>query len=230
MTGHVVFALAEVPPKLSWYVSRASGIVAWMLLTASVIWGLLLSARILNRSTAPGWLLDLHRYLGALSIVLTGVHIAGLVGDNWLHVGWGDVLVPMYSKYRPGAVALGVVSFYLLVAIEITSLLKARLPRRLWRMTHYLSFPLFAACTFHGLQSGKDVHTRAYEWLTVISVCTTMVLLLLRIVATRDSRSRKAGATKSKPSARSATASLRDAGPDTARMAEQLEEDSLIQV
>ena len=141
MTRIAIVAIAEIPPKLSWYVSRASGIVAWMLLTASVIWGLLLSARILNRSTAPGWLLDLHRYLGALSIVLTGVHIAGLVGDNWLHVGWGDVLVPMYSRYRPGAVALGVVSLYLLVAIEITSLLKSRLPRRLWRSTHYLSFP-----------------------------------------------------------------------------------------
>lgn len=185
--------LAQLTPKLSWYVARSSGIVSWILLTASVMWGLLLSARVLNRSTAPGWLLDLHRYLGGLAIVLTGVHIAGLVGDNWMHIGWGDVLVPMFSTYRPGAVAWGVVGFYLLVAIEITSLLRSKLPRKLWRSTHYLSFPLFIACTVHGLQAGKDVHTRAYEWMTVTAVSVTMVLLLLRIVATRDSRARRRG-------------------------------------
>ena len=53
----------------------------------------------------------------------------------------------MFSRYRPGAVAWGVVGFYLLVAIEITSFARHRLPRRLWRATHYLSFPLFPAST-----------------------------------------------------------------------------------
>jgi predicted ferric reductase len=189
--------LAELEPKLSWYIARSSGIVSWILLTASVLWGLLLSARILNKATAPGWLLDLHRYLGALSIVLTGVHIAGLVGDNWMHIGWGDVLVPMYSKYRPGAVAWGVVGFYLLVAIEVTSLIRTRIPRKLWRSTHYLSFPLFIACTVHGLQAGKDAHTRAYEWLTVGATSIAILLLLLRIVATRGSKSRRTTQTTS---------------------------------
>jgi predicted ferric reductase len=183
--------LAELSPKLSWYVARSSGIVSWILLTGSVLWGLLLSARILNKATAPGWLLDLHRYLGALSIVLTGVHIAALVGDNWMHIGWGDVLVPMYAKYRPGAVAWGVVGLYLLVAIEITSLLRTRIPRKLWRSTHYLSFPLFLVCTIHGLQAGKDANTRAYEWLTVGASSIAMLLLLLRVVATRGSKSRR---------------------------------------
>jgi predicted ferric reductase len=183
--------LAEITPKLSWYIARSSGIVSWMLMSASVIWGLLLSARVLNRHTTPGWLLDLHRYLGAAAIVFTAIHIGGLVGDNWLHVGWTEVLVPMGSKWRPGAVAWGVASFYLLLAIEITSLLKPRLPRRVWRATHYLSFPLFIASTVHGLQAGKDVHTRAYEWLTVVTVTIVIVQLTIRVVATRDSRQRR---------------------------------------
>ena len=180
-----LWALQSLPPKFSWQVARSSGIVSWILLTASVLWGLLLSARILNRATAPGWLLDLHRYLGAVSIVLTGVHIAGLVGDNWMHIGWGEVLIPMFSKYRPGAVAWGVVGFYLLVAVEITSLLKSRIPRNIWRMTHYLSFPLFIVVTAHGLMAGKDAHTKAYEWTTVILVSISIVLLILRIAATQ---------------------------------------------
>jgi predicted ferric reductase len=179
---------AVVNPKLSWYVARASGIVSWILVTTSILWGLLLSARVLNRHTAPGWLLDLHRYLGALSIVFTGVHIAGLVGDNWMKIGWGEVLIPMRSAWRPGAVAWGVAAFYMLVAIEITSLLKSRIPRKLWRATHYVSFPLFIACTVHGVQSGKDAHHRAFEALTVVTISTFMVLFLLRLAATRSSR------------------------------------------
>ena len=67
---NVLRLTAEVTPKLSWYIARSSGIVSWILLTASVMWGLLLSARVLYKATAPGWLLDLHRYLGGLSIVL----------------------------------------------------------------------------------------------------------------------------------------------------------------
>lgn len=190
----MILLFAKTTPKLSWYIARSSGIVSWMLLTASVIWGLLLSARILNRRTTPGWLLDLHRYLGAISIMLTGIHIAGLVGDNWLHIGWSETLVPMASAYRPGAVAWGVVALYLLVAIEITSLVRSRIPRKVWRMTHYLSFPLFVMCTVHGLRAGTDSRAKAFEYLTVVSVSTVIVLLLLRIVATRKPRSRAATA------------------------------------
>ncbi len=183
--------LGSLTPKLSWYIARSSGIDSWLLHAASVIWGLVLSARVLNRHTAPGWLLDLHRYFGALSIVLTLVHIAGLVGDNWLHVGWGDILVPMASKYRPGAVAWGVVALYLLLAIELTSLVRSRLPRRLWRATHYLAFPLFVACTVHGIQAGTDAGVRTFGWLMVMGVSVVAVLAVIRIVATRDARSRR---------------------------------------
>lgn len=96
----------------------------------------------------------------------------------------------MFSRYRPGAVAWGVVGFYLLVAIEITSFARHRLPRRLWRATHYLSFPLFPACTVHGITAGTDESVPAYQWLTVTGVSTVMLLLVLRIVATRNSRQR----------------------------------------
>ncbi len=186
--------IAELAPKLSWYIARSSGIVSWILLTASVIWGLILSARILNRSTAPGWLLDLHRFLGASSIVLTGIHLLALVGDNYLHIGWSETFVPMASTYRPGPVAWGVVAFYMLIAVELTSLVKSRIPRKLWKMTHYLSFPLFVATTVHGLLSGTDTDVRQYEWVTVGGVSIVMVMLIVRIIATRDKKARQSAA------------------------------------
>ena len=177
---------SHLPAKLSWYVARSGGMMSWALLSFSVIWGLLLSARVLNKRTAPGWALDLHRFLGGSAVVMLGLHLGGLVADNWVHFGWSEILVPMTSRYRPGAVAWGVASMYLMVAVEVTSLLRARLPRRVWRSTHYLSFPLFAASTFHGLRSGKDAHLRAYELAVVVIVVAVMVLLLVRVLSRRN--------------------------------------------
>lgn len=180
--------LVELAPKLSWYVARSSGIVSWILLAASTMWGMLLGMRVLNRHTAPGWLLDLHRYLGALSIVFIGIHVAGLVGDNWLHVGWSEVTIPMASTYRPGAVAYGIVGMYLLIAIELTSLVKAKIPRRLWRSVHLLSIPLFILSTVHAVLSGTDTRGRRYELLTVCTLTAVVVVLLLRLTTAKTAR------------------------------------------
>jgi predicted ferric reductase len=181
----------QVAPKLSWYIARASGIVSWILLAMSTLWGMLLGMRVLNRFTAPGWLLDFHRYLGALSIVFIGVHVGGLVGDNWLHIGWSEVLVPMASTYRPMPVAYGVAGLYLLVAIELTSLLKARIPRRVWRSVHLLSIPLFIVSTLHGIQAGTDVHGRGYTVLTLCTLTAIAVVLALRMTTAKAARSPK---------------------------------------
>jgi predicted ferric reductase len=130
--------------------------VVWVLVTMSILWGLVLSSRLLRGRATPGWVLDLHRYLGGLSVAFVGIHIAGLVADNYVHFGWSEILVPMGVGWRPGAVAWGIAGFYALIAIEVTSLLRPYIPRKVWRSTHYLSIPLFGACTVHGLQSGRD--------------------------------------------------------------------------
>lgn len=142
--------------QLWWYIARSTGIVAWALLAASVVWGLALSTKITNGRPRPNWLLDLHRFLGGLALVFTGVHMGALVLDSYVDFGLTDLLVPMASSWQPGAVAWGVAGFYLLLAVEITSLLRPRLPRRVWKWTHMLSFPLFAASTAHGLLAGTD--------------------------------------------------------------------------
>ncbi|MFV0525855.1 MAG: ferric reductase-like transmembrane domain-containing protein [Acidimicrobiales bacterium] len=145
--------------QLWWYLARSSGIVAWALVTASVVWGLLLSTRLMGSRPRPAWLLDLHRFLGGLAVVFTGVHLAGLVLDTYVDFGIVQLLVPFAADYRPGAVAWGIVALYLLAAIEITSMLRRRIPRRVWRATHLLSFPLYLLATVHGLTAGTDTGT-----------------------------------------------------------------------
>jgi len=89
--------------QLSWYVSRSSGIIAWVLLTLSVCWGLFVSTKAVAKTTTPAPLLDLHRFLGGLSVLFTGIHLAGLVADNYVYFGWSEIFVPMASPSIPPA-------------------------------------------------------------------------------------------------------------------------------
>ena len=107
-------------PQLWWYVARATGIVAWALLAASVIWGLLLSTRLARGRPTPAWLLDLHRFLGGSAVAFTALHLVGLVADNYVDFGLVDLLLPYASGWKPGPVALGIVSVYLLAVVEVT--------------------------------------------------------------------------------------------------------------
>jgi hypothetical protein len=116
--------------QLLWYSARAGGIVAWALAAASVLWGLALSTHVLGRTPRPAWLFDLHRFLGGLALIFTGVHVAGVLTDTYVPFSLLNVLVPFTGSWHPGAVAWGIVGFYLLLAVELTSLARTRIPKR----------------------------------------------------------------------------------------------------
>ncbi len=117
-------------PQFWWYVTRASGIVAWLMLTASVIWGVILSTRAFPEQRRPAWLLDLHRWLGGLTVSFVAIHLIALVADSYVHFDLADLAIPYASDWKPGAVAFGVIAAWLLVAVELTSLAMKRLPKR----------------------------------------------------------------------------------------------------
>jgi sulfoxide reductase heme-binding subunit YedZ len=169
-----------VSGHLVWYLARAAGILAWLLATAAVIWGLLLSTKLLHRKPSPRWLLDLHRFLGALAVVFVGFHIAALIADNYVHFGLADVLVPFASGWRRGAVALGVLAFWLLLAVEVTSLLMRRLPRRRWHQLHLASYAVFWATTFHALLAGTDSRGHLFHLVAYVSIAVVGGLSVLR--------------------------------------------------
>jgi len=169
---------------LPWYVARSSGLVAWALLAGAVIWGLLMTSKAVRRWAKNSWLLDLHRWLGALALVFTGIHVLAIMGDTYVHFGLASVLVPLAAHWHPVAVAWGVVSFYLLLAVELTSLARkqlARLNRRLWKRVHFLSFPLFVTSTVHGLSAGTDGRTPMALIATALGAGAVGVLSYLRL-------------------------------------------------
>ncbi len=171
---------------LWWYVTRASGFVAWALLTLSVVWGLLLSTKLLGRKPSPAWLLDLHRFLGAATVVFTLVHVVGILADSFVNFDVADVLVPFASGWHPVAVAWGIVGFYLLLAVELTSLLRRRLPQRVWRRVHYASFPLFVSATIHGASAGSDARTTIAALAGLVGVGVIGLLVAARVERARS--------------------------------------------
>jgi DMSO/TMAO reductase YedYZ heme-binding membrane subunit len=166
-----------VSGPLWWYAARAAGIVAWVLLAASVVWGLVLSTRFRPPRVTPAWTLDLHRYLGGLATIFVGVHLAAIMLDSYVSFGLADLLVPLASSWHPVAVAWGVVALYLLLAVELTSLARSRLPRRVWRRVHVLALPLFLLATTHFLAAGSDAANPPA--LAGIALCSVAVMALV---------------------------------------------------
>jgi DMSO/TMAO reductase YedYZ heme-binding membrane subunit len=185
--------MLAVTSKLSWYVTRSSGIVAWIVVTASIVWGLTLSSRLVRRRGIPAWLLDLHRYLGTLTIVFSLIHIGGLIADNYVYFGWADLFVPMHTDWRPGAVAWGIVAFYLIVAIQLTSWLMRRMPRRVWHSIHLTSFPMFAMATLHGYQAGADKSNDLVQVIALVGMWMVLSLIIFRLLTLRKQRRARLG-------------------------------------
>jgi DMSO/TMAO reductase YedYZ heme-binding membrane subunit len=183
-----------VTQKLSWYVSRSSGLIAWALVAAAIVWGVTLSSRLVRRRGIPAWLLDLHRYLGALALVFTVVHLIGLVADNFVYFGWKEMLIPMATNWRPGPTAWGIAAFYLLLAVQITSWMMRRMPRKVWHSVHMLSFPLFIAGTVHGFQSGADRDNRIVQWTALAVIVLVVGLTLFRGLTYTPRRKKPAAA------------------------------------
>ena len=172
---------------LWWHVARATGIVAWALSALAVLWGLALSTRLLGKRPAPGWLLDLHRHLGGLTLTFTGIHVAALLLDSYIEFSLFDVLVPFLSEWRPGAVAWGVAAFYLLLAVQITSLLRTRVGLKWWRRAHLLSVPLYLAATVHLLTAGSDAGGIALKAAAFTSLAAVAFFTLVRLLSPRKS-------------------------------------------
>jgi hypothetical protein len=153
-----------------WYTARAAGVVAWLLLTASVLWGIVLASGAFPRHRRPAWLLDLHRWLGGLTVGFVALHIVALVADSYSQFGVAEVLIPFASSWRPGAVALGVVATWLLVAVEVTSLAMRRIPRRVWHLVHLSSYATFLLTSLHGALAGTDQPRPLYQVTSVLAI------------------------------------------------------------
>jgi methionine sulfoxide reductase heme-binding subunit len=152
---------------MTWYVARAGGIVAYLLLTFTVCAGLGLA----GRAHVPGFprfaVNELHRFAGILTGTFIAIHVGSILLDGYVHFSVAQVLIPFTSSYRTLPVALGIVAAELLMALAVTNRLRNVLPRRIWRRAHYLNLVVWALATTHGITAGSD---NATPWLLAIYV------------------------------------------------------------
>jgi methionine sulfoxide reductase heme-binding subunit len=173
---------------LPWYIARSAGLVAWALLSASVIWGLTMSnrARPFGHRPRPAWMLDLHRWLGGLATIFVGVHIVAILLDTYVNFSIVSVLVPFTASWHDTAVAWGVVAMWLLLAVELTSLARRHLPRKAWRLVHGASFPLFGLATLHAFTAGTDAGSIFFIGTAVPVILAVAALTAKRVLDVTD--------------------------------------------
>jgi DMSO/TMAO reductase YedYZ heme-binding membrane subunit len=179
-------------PQLMWWISRSAGMVAFILLAASVVWGVLLATRALRPIDRPAWLLATHRWISALACIGVAIHIAALVGDNYLYFGWKQIFWPMGSQWKSGPVTFGVVAMYLLILVQTTSMLMKRLPRRLWKFVHYLSYAVIWLTSVHAALAGTDASNRVYQAVAVFLTVLVVSAGIVRVVMGTTRKQREA--------------------------------------
>lgn len=165
--------MRSTTPLWVWYLMRASGLVALVLLSASVALGVVGVARWRSVRWPRLVTAGLHRTLPLLALVFLAVHVGTAIVDSFVGLHWVGVVLPFVSTYRPFWVGLGVLAGDLMLAVVATSLLRRHLGYPAWRAVHWATWVLWPLALFHSLGSGTDART---PWdIGVTAVCLATV-------------------------------------------------------
>jgi sulfoxide reductase heme-binding subunit YedZ len=186
--------LAAAGPSVDWYLTRATGAVALLALTLGIVLGVVE----VERWSTPRWprfLLDsLHRNIALLAMAFLVVHILTSVLDSFASISLADALIPFVGSYRPFWLGLGAVAFDLILAVILTSLLRARLGHCTWRAIHWLTYASWPIALMHGFGTGSDADS---AWLLALSIfCAALVAaaVLTRVLVGWPGEIRRRGA------------------------------------
>lgn len=168
--------------SITWFVIRASGLVAFALLAASTVWGLLLSTGLFGRSVKPKGLSYVHESLAIGSLLATFTHMGFLLVDEFVPFTLGELLVPGIASWSPLAIALGVVAMWLMLVITVSFYVRKRIGQKAWRALHFGAFGAFVAAAVHGIAAGTDTMNPFVLYLYVGSFAVVVGLLVLRII------------------------------------------------
>lgn len=174
--------------KSYWFLNRASGFVAYLLLWASVVWGLLLSSKIAKRFAHPPALLDAHRFLSGAGLGFSLFHGLILMGDRYLIFPLTAVLVPFASSYEPLLVAAGQIGLWLSALLIATSYLRRWIGQRLWRGLHFSSFFAYWLVLIHAWLLGTDSGLLWVQALYLSTAGSVLFLTVYRLLERRGSR------------------------------------------
>ncbi|HEY2443691.1 MAG TPA: ferric reductase-like transmembrane domain-containing protein [Streptosporangiaceae bacterium] len=182
-----------------WYASRATGIVSLVLFTLVVLLGILVN----RQGRLPGLpkfaVTGLHRSVSLLAVVFLVIHVVTAIFDGYVSIQLAAAIIPFTSGYLPLPIGLGAIALDLIAALVITSLLRARIGRRLWRGVHWLAYAAFPVAVLHSITSAKDLRSGALLALTAGCVLSVAAAGCYRATAARAGRWPKAAEGAARP-------------------------------
>lgn len=159
-----------------WYMARAGGVVSYLLLWFSVVWGLLMSTKLTGKLITPLLTYGLHEFLSILALVFIGLHSLVLLGDSYIDFNIFHLLLPFFAPYEPLWTGLGTIAFYLSLALTLSFYVRKQIGQKLWRILHYLTFVTYVLSLLHALGAGTDTASIVMK---VIYFSTGLVVLFL---------------------------------------------------
>lgn len=174
--------------KAFWYVARAGGILAYLLLWLATLWGVLISSKMVKGWVDATALYNMHEFLPMLAMVFAVVHAAVLMGDAYIRFSLLDLLIPFHAPYRPLWTGLGSLALYLSAALIASFYLRNVVSRRVWRTLHYLTYLAFGLALVHGLLAGTDTTQPAVYWMYIATGATLLFATIYRILTAHGSR------------------------------------------
>ncbi len=184
MTGAIVATVGHGSTAL-WYLTRSTGLVSLVVLTATVILGIVASV---------GWTSDrwprflsqsVHRNLSLFCLALIGIHVLSTIGDGYVPIGLADAVIPFRSPYRPIWVGLGALAFDMLLAVAVTSALRRRIGVAAWRGVHWLAYACWPVAAVHGLGAGSDTRLPGATLVFVACVASMAAAVAWRLATGR---------------------------------------------
>lgn len=181
---------------MTWTLLRAAGIGAYAMLFLSVSWGLVSTTGALGKRVSKASAATAHQFMSTCGLALLAIHLGVLFADGFMPFSLAELAIPMASRYRPVAVAFGVVSMYATVSVVVVSWLRKRVGTTWWRRSHLLAVPAFVLALLHGVFAGTDTVRPAMWWTYVATGLVVVFLLVVRglTIGYRPERSAPAAA------------------------------------
>lgn len=188
MTALSVLAATGFTSNPLWYATRSSGLAAFVMLTLSVVLGVLTTQRI-----ATGWWprfasQALHRNVSLLAMVLLLTHVLTTLLDNYVAISWWAGVIPFASTYDRVWIGLGTLALDLILIVTLSSLVRLAVGHRSWRLLHWLSYAAWPLALTHYLSSGTDALASWSLAIAAVSVVAVVTAVFVRIFVERDER------------------------------------------
>jgi len=184
LDGLFAFSSAQT----TWYVTRAAGIMSYLLLWLSTVWGLAVSNKILDPVLHRAFTYDFHQFLSLLALGFIFLHIGVLLADQYLPFSVAQILVPFAAPYRPVWVGLGTIGLYLTLLVSVTFYIRRWIGQKTLRVIHLVSYLAFIAAALHGLFAGTDSPLPTVQAMYLLTALSVVFLTAYRIVTSRRLR------------------------------------------